>query len=158
MELKEIKGIGKTYEKKLFEAGIRNAEDLIIADLKELAKKTGISEKKIEKWREEAKKKVEYKKAEIIEDLTKIAFIAIKENNAKVKIKEIWHENVPVFKGNFDELKEEIEKEEIAVFVNKKIKLWFNGKWYENIPYEIKKEKLKEKKSFIEKLREWWKR
>jgi len=158
MELREIKGIGKTFEEKLMKAGIKEAEDLVKMDLKQVAEKTGISIKRLEKWQEGVKNKLGYKKAEVAEDLSKIAIIEIRDNKAKVKIKEIWHENIPVFKGNFDELKEEMEKEDIAVYIGKKAKLWFTGKWFENIPYRIHKEKKVEKKSLWDKLKELWKR
>ncbi len=159
MELREIKGIGKTFEEKLMQAGIKEAEDLVKMDLKEIAEKTGVSIKRLEKWREEVKNKLGYKKAEVIEDLSKVAIIEVKGDKARVKIKEIWHENVPVFKGNFDELKEKMEKEEIAVYIGKKANLWFAGKWFENVSYKIHKEERKvKKKSLWDKLKELWKR
>jgi len=159
MHLTVIKGIGKTYEKKLNDAGINSLEELAIADLEELAEKTGISINKLKKWKAEAKRKAKYKKAEIAEDMAKITTIEIDGNKARVKIKEVIHENIPVYKGNFEELKDSIEKEEMAVFLDKKASLWFNGEWYENLPYKmkIKKEAVK-KKSFLEILKEWWKK
>ena len=138
MELKNIRGIGSIYEKKLNEAGIKSIEELAISDIKNLSEKTGIKIDKIKKWKEEAKNLVGVRKAEIVEDISKISFIEIGEKNARVKIKEFWH-NAPLYKGNFEEIKEKIEKENIAVYLNKKAILWFNGKWYENIPFKKKK-------------------
>ncbi len=161
MALREIKGIGRVYEEKLMEAGIHNAEELVVADIKKLAEKTGINEERLRNWQREAKKMVEYKKAEVIEDVSKITSILIEKNRATVKIKNIVHKNVPVYNGNFDELKENMEKEEMAVYLKGKARLWFNGEWYENIPYklkEVKKEERKKKKGFFEKLMEWWKK
>ena len=133
MDLKNIKGIGSVYEKKLKEAGIKSMEELILASTDALSSTTGISKGKIEKWKEEARNKVEYKEVEIIEDLSKISFIEIEEKRAKVKIMEIWHEA-----GIFYD-KNSAEKEEIAVLMENKPKLWFAKKWHENIPYKIKK-------------------
>lgn len=154
MELRKIRGIGNVYESKLKEAGIKSIEDLITCDLKTVAEKTGINIRRLEKWKEEGKRFVEYKEAEIIEDIGRISFVEIEKNKARVKIKEIWHENVKVYRGNFEEIKNGIE-DEIAVYIGKKAKLWFNGKWHD-IPYKVKEEK--EKKSFIEKLKEWWRK
>ena len=158
MEITAIKGIGRVYKEKLGEAGIESIEELIVADLEELAKKTGISVKRLQEWQREARKLAEYKKAEIAEDMTKITSIEIEDGKARVKIKEIIHENIPVFKGNFDELKAEMEKEEMAVFVGKKAKLWFNGVWYDNLPYKMKGKEGKKKKGLLDKLRELWRK
>lgn len=151
MELRDIRGIGSVYESKLREAGIEKAEDLIMKDLKEISEKTGINISRLEKWREEARKKIGYKKAEVAEDISKEAFIEIKGERVRVKIKNVWHENVPLYIGNFDEVKGKIEKEEIAVYSGNKTMLWFNGKWYENIPVS----KERKKKGFLEKIKEW---
>ena len=51
-----VKGIGKTAEKKLIEAGIIDASDLVNANLSELAKKVQYSKQKLQKWRTEAEK------------------------------------------------------------------------------------------------------
>jgi len=157
MTLKGIKGIGRVYEKKLMEAGIHHPEELVVADIKELAEKTGINEERLRNWQKEAKKMVEYKEAEVMEDLSKITSILIEKNRATVKIKNIVHKNIPVYNGNFDDLKEKMEKEEMAVYIKGKAKLWFNGKWHENIPYKLK-EVEKKKKGFFEKMMEWWKK
>ncbi len=145
MQLKDIKGIGNVYEKKLKEAGIMQLEDLVKNDLNEISEKTGIGITKLKKWRDEAKKKIGYKKADIIEDIQKISFIEIKGNKARVKIKNYWHENVPVYR----DFKEKMENE-IAVYVGNKVMLWFNGKWHENVPYKS----LSEKIGFFEKIKE----
>ncbi|MEM1514277.1 MAG: helix-hairpin-helix domain-containing protein [Candidatus Thermoplasmatota archaeon] len=130
MDLKNIRGIGSIYEKKLREAGIKSVEELILANAESIAMTTNISKSKIEKWKEEARKIVEYKEAEVIEDLSKNSFIEIEEGKAKVKIMEISHE-AKIF---YD--KDLAEKEEIAVLIEKKPKLWFGKKWHENIPYK----------------------
>ncbi|MBC7128348.1 MAG: hypothetical protein H5T45_01275 [Thermoplasmatales archaeon] len=132
MDLKNIKGIGIVYEKKLREAGIKSVEELIFADTESLSLTTDISKSKIEKWKEEARKIVEYREAEVIEDLSKNSFIEIEEGKAKVKIMEIWHEA-----GVFND-KNSAEKEEIAVLMGDRPKLWFGKKWHENIPYKKK--------------------
>jgi len=54
--LTEIKGIGKTAEKKLIEAEILDASDLAGANLDELAKKVPYSKKILQKWQTEARK------------------------------------------------------------------------------------------------------
>jgi len=152
VELRKIRGIGNVYERKLKEAGIKSVEELLTCDLKKVAEKTSINIRRLEKWREEGKKIVEYKEAEIIDDVGKISFVEIENNKARVKIKEIWHENVKVYRGSFNEIKNGIE-DEIAVYIGKIAKLWFNGKWHD-VPYKVKEEK----KSFIEKLKEWWRK
>jgi len=132
MDLKSIKGIGAVYEKKLREAGIKSVEKLILANSESLSLTTDISKSKIEKWKEEARKIVEYREAEVIEDLSKNSFIEIEEGKAKVKIMEIWHE-ASIFND-----KNSAEKEEIAVLMGDRPKLWFGKKWHENIPYKKK--------------------
>ena len=158
MDITAIKGIGRVYKEKLGMAGINSIEELVVANLEEVAEKTGISIKKLQEWQKEARKLAEYKKAEIAEDMARITSIEIENGKARVKIKEIIHENIPVFKGNFDELKAEMEKEEMAVFIDKKAKLWFNGKWYGDLAYKIKRKEEKKKKGLLEKLRELWKK
>jgi len=157
MNLTDIKGIGRAYEEKLKKAGIEGVDELAIADLKELAEKTGINEERLKIWQKEAKKMVKYKKAEVAEDLSKISSILIDGNKAVIKIKDITHENVPVYRGNFEELKEKMEKEEMAVYFKGKARLWFGNKWHDDIPVKIKKVE-KKKKGFFEKLMEWWKK
>ncbi|KAA0012443.1 hypothetical protein B6U81_04040 [Thermoplasmatales archaeon ex4484_30] len=149
MELKKIRGIGIVYEKKLFNAGVTTAEELILTDSDEIASKTGIKKERIEKWKNEARNIVEYKKAEIAEDISRISFIEFLDGKAKVRIKGIWHDSI-VFSGDFGEAKEKAQAYKIAVYKGKKPKLWFNGKWYENIPYKMKE------KGLFEKLKEWW--
>ena len=158
MEITAIKGIGRVYKEKLGKAEIGSVEELVVADLEELAKKTGISVKRLQEWQKEARKLAKYKKAEVAEDMAKITSIEIEDGKARVKIKEVVHENIPVFKGDFDGLKAEIEKEEMAVFIGKKAKLWFNGKWHDNLTYKMKGREEKKKKGLLEKLRELWKK
>ena len=96
MALKDIKGIGIAYRKKLIEAKVETIEDLALADLSEIAQRTGISLSKLKEWKKEARRLVQYKKAEIAEDIAKkavyvpiytqlkrkdIAYIANKLNN-----------------------------------------------------------------------------
>ncbi|MCD6572568.1 MAG: DUF4332 domain-containing protein [Thermoplasmata archaeon] len=138
MELRDLRGIGKTYEKKLNEAGIKSVEKLALANEKEIASKIGVKQDKIKKWKEEARRIIGIANAEIIDDIPKISFIEIEDDKARVKIKEYWH-NAKLYKGNFDEIKSKIEKEKVAVYLSKKPKLWFNGKWHDKIPYKIKK-------------------
>ncbi len=52
--LESIKWIGKKSASKLREASVKDVKDLKSADTEELAKKTGISEKRIKKWKERA--------------------------------------------------------------------------------------------------------
>lgn len=57
MKIIEVEGIGQKYGEKLEKAGIKNVSDLIPLDkkgMKELAEKTGISLKLIDKWQEHA--------------------------------------------------------------------------------------------------------
>ncbi|MCD6127448.1 MAG: ribosomal protein L13e [Methanomicrobia archaeon] len=51
----EIKGVGKKTSEKLEKAGIKTVNDLLSSDTKNIAEKSGISEKKIEKLKENAK-------------------------------------------------------------------------------------------------------
>jgi len=51
----EIKGVGKKTSEKLEKAGIKTVNDLLSSDTKNIAEKYGISEKKIEKLKENAK-------------------------------------------------------------------------------------------------------
>ncbi|MBC7080840.1 MAG: hypothetical protein H5T44_01085 [Thermoplasmatales archaeon] len=132
MDLKNIKGIGIVYEKKLREAGIKSVEELILSNSESLSLATNISKSKIEKWKEEARKIVEYIEAEVIEDISKNSIIEIEDGKAKVKIMEIWHEAKIFYE------KDSAEKEEIAVLMGNKPKLWFGKKWHENIPYKKK--------------------
>ncbi len=132
MDLKNIKGIGSVYEKKLREAGIKSAEELILSNSESLSLSTNISKSKIDKWKEDARKIVEFKEAEVIEDLSKNSFIEIEGEKAKVRIMDIWHEARIFYDKN------SAEKEEIAILMEKKPKLWFGKKWHENIPYKKK--------------------
>jgi len=141
MSLRNIKGIGSLYEKKLNDAGIKSIEELALADAEKLAEESGISIQKIKKWKEEAKTIIGIKKAEIAEDISKISFIEIRREGAKVKIKEAWH-SAPVYRGKFNEIKEMAEKDKIAVYLNKNAMLWFNGNWYKNIPFKDKTKSL----------------
>ena len=157
--LREIKGIGVTYVKKLNDAGIKSVEDLAICNLEETAEKTGISINLLKKWREEARKKIGFKIAVPAEDISKISFIEIYDERARVRIKDVYHENIPVYSGKYDELKDKLSKEELAIFMEDKPKLWFDGKFYENAPYKIKKQEMKSnKESFFDKLKRWWKK
>ena len=57
MKIIEIEGIGEKYAEKLEKAGIKNVEDLLPlskADIDDLANKTKISKKLIDKWQEHA--------------------------------------------------------------------------------------------------------
>ncbi len=57
MKIIEIEGIGEKYAKTLGDAGYANVEDLIPLkwrEIKELAEKTGISLKLVEKWQDQA--------------------------------------------------------------------------------------------------------
>ena len=57
MKIIEIEGIGGKFGQKLEKGGIENIEDLIPMsrkEIKELAGKTGISEKLLDKWQEHA--------------------------------------------------------------------------------------------------------
>ena len=159
MKLTDIKGIGRAYEEKLNNAGIKSVDELAIANLDELEEKTGIKKERLKVWQREAKKMAEYKRAEVAEDLSKISSIVIDGDKAVVKIKDVTHENIPVYRGNFEEIRERMEKEEMAVYFKGKAKLWFAGKWHDGIPVKVKKaEKKEKKKGFFEKLKELWKK
>lgn len=57
MKIIEIEGIGEKYAEKLIKAGFEKIEELIPLDkkqMKDLAEKTGISIKLIDKWQEHA--------------------------------------------------------------------------------------------------------
>jgi len=57
MKIIEIEGIGKKYAGKLGRAGYENVEDIVKLtweQINELAKKTKISAKRIDKWQEQA--------------------------------------------------------------------------------------------------------
>lgn len=157
--LREIKGIGATYEKKLNDAGIKSIEDLAICNLEETAKKTGIGINLLKKWREEARRKIGFKVAVPAEDISKISFIELYDDRARVRIKDVYHDNIPVYSGKYDVLKDKLSKEEMAVFMEDKPKLWFDGKIYENVPYKIKKREVKkDRENFLDKLKRWWKK
>jgi len=133
--LRDIKGIGPTFQKKLEKKGIKSIEDLASADAHTLAKKTGIPEKKIEKWISDAKelmKKRIIKKAFVAEKIgPENAHIHIKEGTAIVKIKEKIHQGVSIFNPGEEN---KAQNEDIAVIIKKQdAKLWFKGKWDENI-------------------------
>jgi len=135
--LTDIKGIGDASRKKLEKIGISTIEELANAN-KKIASKAGISEKRFKEWVKEAKKMVmapKEKRAVVAEDIgPKNAFITIKGKRAEVKIKEKLHENIPVYRGNIvDSMKES----RIAVNIDSSgnVKLWFDGKWYENVPF-----------------------
>ncbi|MFC6904693.1 helix-hairpin-helix domain-containing protein [Halalkalicoccus tibetensis] len=49
-DLRDIKGIGPSYETKLSEAGVDSTADLAAADAGELSAETGLSEKRIQGW------------------------------------------------------------------------------------------------------------
>ena len=162
MELKSIKGIGIVYEKKLNEAGIETVEDLVLADLKEVSERTGISVNRLREWKKKGRKVIPRKKAIVREDVAKIATIEITDSAAKVTIKGVPHENIPVYRGKFEDVRAEMVKREMAVHLGTKATLWFNQQWYENVPYSVKSRPQKEEKvperSFFEKLKEWWRK
>jgi len=135
MDLTNIKGIGSSYKERLVIAGVDTIEKLSIADVEELSRKYGLPLKKLKKWKDEARKIVGYGNAVIIDNIPKISFIKLEDGKARVKIKEWWHE-AKVFGGDFEEVRKKAEKEKIAVYLAKKPKLWFNGKWYDNIRYK----------------------
>lgn len=53
--LTEVKGLGKKTAEQLEKAGIKSANELLSLDTKEIVEKTGISEKKIERLKENTK-------------------------------------------------------------------------------------------------------
>ena len=83
MKIIEIEGIGEKYAKILEKAGFANAEDLIPLtwrEVKELAKKTKISTKLIDKWQEQAElMKLKGIGPEYSEVLNKVGIDSIKE-------------------------------------------------------------------------------
>jgi len=137
--LTDVKGIGNTFRKKLEKHGIHTIEELSRAN-KKVAAKLGVSEKRFMGWVREAKKMVaketpKKKRAIVAEEIgPKNAFINIKGRKAEVKIKEKVHESVPVYRG---ELEESVKENNIAVNIDSSgnVKLWFDGKWYEDVPF-----------------------
>lgn len=162
MELKSIKGIGITYEKKLNEAGIATAEDLVLADLKEVSEKTGISLNRLREWKKRGRRVIPRKKAIVHEDVARITTIEVTDGTAKVTIKGVPHERVPVYRGKFEDAREEMVKRDMAVHLGARATLWFNQQWYPDIPYSLKstapKEEKPPEKDFFEKLKEWWRK
>ena len=168
MELNDIKGIGTAYEKKLFKAGIADVDMLVLADLQALSKKTGISILRLQQWQKIARKKVQYKQTEVREDISKVSSVIVTNGTATVFIRDVSHENVPVFKGSFDQLKKEMENKRLAVYLDQKDKvtLWFNRHWHNNIPIRDALmaqpsqtpvlSKKEPQKGFLSKLKEWW--
>lgn len=134
--LTDIKGIGNGFRKKLERRGIKTIEDLANAD-KGIAARLGVSEKRFEAWVKEARKMAPVKKAKravLAEEIgPDNASIRVRRKVAEVKIKEKIHEGVPVFRGNIGEA---AEGNSIAVNIDGsgKIKLWFNGRWYDDVP------------------------
>jgi len=135
--LTDIKGIGNEFRKKLERRGIRTVGDLANAD-KSIAERMGISEKRFAAWVREARKIIpktkKAKRAVVAEEIgPDNASIKLRGKVAEVKIKEKVHENVPVFRGDIYDM---AEGKNIAVNVDSsgKIKLWFNGRWHDNVP------------------------
>lgn len=83
MKIIEIEGVGEKYAKILEKAGIANTEDLIPLswrEVKELAEKTKISPKLIDKWQEQAEMmKIKGVGPEYSEVLNKVGIDSIKE-------------------------------------------------------------------------------
>lgn len=83
MKIIEIEGVGEKYAKILEKAGFANTEDLIPLtwrEIKELAEKTKISPKLIDKWQEQAElMKIKGIGSEYSEALNKIGIDSIKE-------------------------------------------------------------------------------
>ena len=146
--LRDIKGIGPSFQKKLEKKGIKSINDLASADAHILAKKTGISVKKIEKWINDAKeltKKRIVKRAVVAEKIgPENAHIHVKEGMALVKIKEKIHHNISIFNAGEEK---KAQNKDIAVIMGKQgdAKLWFKGKWYNNIPLTREKMGLLDK-------------
>ncbi len=138
--LTDVKGIGNEFRKKLEKHGITTIEKLAGAD-KKTASKIGIPESRFTRWIKEAKKmtakkevKTAAKRAVVAEEIGPgNASITVKGKRAVVKIKEKVHENVPVFRGNIGDV---VKDKAIAVNIGNsgKIKLWFDGRWYEDVP------------------------
>ncbi|MEA2054416.1 MAG: DUF4332 domain-containing protein [Candidatus Thermoplasmatota archaeon] len=134
--LTDIKGIGNAFRKKLEKQGIFTVEELSRAD-KGIADKIGISEKKFKAWIKDANKMVGKKISKRAVVAEKIgadnAFITIKGKKADVKIKEKVHEEIPVFRGKLDDV---VKENSMTVNIDNSgnVRLWFNGKWYDNIP------------------------
>ncbi|NHI91961.1 MAG: DUF4332 domain-containing protein [Candidatus Lokiarchaeota archaeon] len=99
MKIIEIEGIGEKYADKLEKAGIKNVEDLIPlskGDIDELANKTKISKKLIDKWQEHADlMRIKGVGPEFAEALNTIGIDSVKElaqrnpQNTLDKIKEM---------------------------------------------------------------------
>jgi hypothetical protein len=169
MALREIKGIGPTFEKKLHDAGIRSIDDLVLADFADLHERTGITKKRLRQWRAQARKLARYKKAEVHEPLADITTVAVGDDMATVTIRGVVHENVPVYRGPFDAQRGQMEAEEMAVHVGKTTSIWFDGRWHRDVGAPSPRPKTGDseahaptisvsKNNFLQKLKEWWRR
>ncbi len=148
--LKDVKGIGPSYQKKLERRGTVSIEDLASADAQILAKKTNISIKRVESWikdaREMTKKRI-VKRAVVAEKIgPENAHIHVEKGLATVKIKEKFHHKVELFDADEER---KAQNKTIAVIAGGQgeAKLWFKGKWYGDIPLTI------EKVSMIDKIK-----
>jgi predicted flap endonuclease-1-like 5' DNA nuclease len=143
--LKDIKGIGPLYQKKLEMRGIMSIENLSAADAHITAKKTGIPLRRIESWITVARDMVQKKwgkKAIIAEKIgPENAHIHVEKRIATVRIREKLHRGVELFDNGEEN---QAQNESIAVIAEgqDEAKLWFKGKWYENVPLTIAKTRI----------------
>ncbi len=122
MDILEIEGIGETYAKKLGMAGVSICENLLSLSkekIKELAKKTGISEKLIDKWQEHADlMRIDGVGPEYSEALNEIGVDSVKElaqrnpENTLERIKKLDKEKPDVIRRlpGLDDIKDWIEQ------------------------------------------------
>ncbi len=122
MKVIEIEGIGDVYAKDLGKADISSCEDLLPLDkkqIKELAKKTGISEKLIDKWQEQADlMRINGVGPEYSEALNQIGIDSVKElaqrnpDNTLERIKKLDKEKPDIIRRLpiLDDIKEWIEE------------------------------------------------
>ncbi len=133
--LTDVKGVGKSFRKKLEKCKIFTIDDLAKAD-KSIAGKIGVSEKRFMEWIKNARKMTtrKTKRAILAEEIgPDNAFMTVKGKKAEVKIKDKLHEDIPVFRGNLDDM---VKKERMAVSIDNSgnMRLWFGGRWHENVP------------------------
>ena len=71
--------------------------------------------------------------------VAKVGNVDISMRELQQSYSRLYSQYNKMFQGNFDEIKQKVENEKVAIYLSKKPKLWFNGEWYDGVPYKIKK-------------------